>query len=112
MPVVKNLSNRSYTLPTGHVIQVDQSELLSPGVLAHPDNAPIIEGLVRSRRIQLGKAPNPKSTHELTRDALAKSKRADLVELWEAHGLDPEDAKQHNVDTLREILSDVIFVNL
>lgn len=112
MPPVKNTSNRDFTLPSGHVLKRGTSVELPRPVLENPDNVPVLNALTKSRRVTIGDHTPVVVEDGLTRTSLAKAKRADLLELWEAYGGDLEDTKALNVDELREELSATIFLDL
>lgn len=49
---------------------------------------------------------------DLTREGIAKMKRADVVEYLEAHGLTEDDCEGVKVGELREMLTNAVFADL
>lgn len=49
---------------------------------------------------------------ELTREGIAKMKRADVVEHLESHGLSEEDCEGVKVGELRDMLTNAVFTDL
>lgn len=57
-------------------------------------------------------APKGEATDELTREGIAKMKRADVVEHLEAHGLTEGDCEGVKVGDLRDMLTNAVFSDL
>lgn len=55
-------------------------------------------------------APKDEAPDELTREAIAKMKRADLIEHLEAHGLTEAECEGVKVPDLRETLIAAVFI--
>lgn len=114
---VKNNTGEDFRLPTGHVIPKRKSSLMPRGILIHKDNAPYIEGLKRSRKIEV----NPdKETHsgttkakgikKYTREWFAVAERSELNELAEeVYGI--KSVKGETDDELREKLCQMTFLD-
>lgn len=56
--------------------------------------------------------PKTEAPDELTREGIAKMKRADVVEHLEAHGLTEDDCEGVKVGELREMLTNAVFADL
>ncbi|WP_407473522.1 hypothetical protein [Sulfitobacter sp. PM12] len=56
--------------------------------------------------------PKTEAPDELTREGIAKMKRADVVEHLEAHGLSEDDCEGVKVADLRDMLTNAVFTSL
>jgi len=54
----------------------------------------------------------PDDAGEITRESIAKMKRADVVELLEAHGLTEADCEGTKLPELRDMLISAMFVDM
>lgn len=71
--------------------------------LAKPTSATPSEG---------GDGKDPEGGQEFTREAIDKAPREELLEILEAHGVNPETVKHMNVSKLRRLTISTLFVDL
>tara|TARA_R110002049_G_scaffold116516_1_gene269158 strand:- start:83 stop:304 length:222 start_codon:yes stop_codon:yes gene_type:complete len=66
----------------------------------------------RMRREAAAKPAQIEAPEELTRESIAKMKRADVVEHLEAHGLTEDDCEGIKVGELRDMLTNAVFTGI
>ncbi len=110
MPNITNNTTEDVKCESGHVIPAGGSlSVTGPTldrIIAHPRTGRMFRDrdLVVEHTEVKDKAPE-----KITRKYIAKAKRADLVELLEAHGV--ADLDGFTVDELREQLTAIMFVD-
>ena len=67
---------------------------------------------MQARYTAQAKGETMPESDELTREGIAKMKRADVVDHLEAHGLTEDDCEGVKVGELRDMLANAVFTSL
>ncbi len=108
MPRLKNTTDADITLPTGHVIEANQSLNVSHDTLRSAEGHNY--GRMVIKRGDLLIQDEKEVVIEPTRTFIAGAKKADLITLLEGHGVGSADTNGKTADELRELAVSVIFV--
>jgi len=111
MPVLTNTTDQPIRASTGHTVPPAGTLAVSANTLERIGKEPYIALQLRKGALAVAADPAPEP-EPLTRAGIARMRKAELVELLDAHGLTAEDMADKTADDLREIAVQVVFVDM
>lgn len=112
MPILTNTTDQPIRATTGHTIPAFDSLTISQAALERVAAEPYIARVMRQGRLVLEPDVAPDEDAPITRETVAKMKRAELLEVLDAHGVTEDQVEGKYVDDLREMAARIMFADL
>jgi len=113
MPILTNTTDQPIRASTGHTVPPEGTLAVSANTLERIGKEPYIALQLRKGALTIAADPAPEPAPEpLTREAVARMKRAELLEVLDTHGVTEDQVEGKYVDDLREMVARVVFVDL